>query len=87
MIRTNLSTRPFYNVRAVQVTLGVLAALVLAVTLFNVIQIVRLVSAQRTLGANADAAETEAARLRATAAGIRAQINPTELATVADAAR
>ena len=87
MLRTNLSTRPFYNVRAVRMTLGVIAALVIVVTLFNLIQIVRLTASQRSLGARAAAAEDEAMQLRAGAAEIRAQINPEELAVVADAAR
>jgi Tfp pilus assembly protein PilN len=87
MIRTNLSTKPFYNVRAVQVVIGAVAALVLAITLFNVIEIVSLISAQQTLGANADEAEREAARLRNEAVRIRGQINPRELQTVASAAR
>ena len=87
MLRTNLSTRPFYNVRAVQVILGAFAILVLAVTLFNVIEIVRLGSSQRTLGARAAAAEAEATRLRGEAAQVRSQINPEELRVVADAAR
>jgi hypothetical protein len=87
MLQTNLSTRPFYNVRAVQVLLGLLAILVIAITLFNVVQIIRLTASQRTLGASAAQAEDEAARLRAEAGRIRAQINPEELAVVADAAR
>jgi Tfp pilus assembly protein PilN len=87
MIRTNLSTRPFYNVRAVQVTLSTLAAIVLGITLFNVIRIVALLTSQQTLGATADDAEREAARLRSEATRIRAQINPAELQTVATAAR
>jgi Tfp pilus assembly protein PilN len=87
MIRTNLSTRPFYNVRAVQVTLSTLAAVVLGITLFNVIRIVALLTSQQTLGATADDAEREAARLRSEASRIRAQINPAELQTVATAAR
>jgi Tfp pilus assembly protein PilN len=87
MLRTNLSTRPFYNVRAVRMALGVIAAIVIVVTLFNLIQIVRLTTSQRTLGARAAAAEDEAAKLRAEAAEIRGQINPEELAVVADAAR
>ena len=33
MLRTNLSTRPFYNIRAVQVALGALALLVAVMTL------------------------------------------------------
>ena len=87
MLRTNLSTRPFYNVRAVQVALSTLAAIVLGITLFNAIRIVTLMTSQQTLGANADEAEREAARLLADASRIRAQINPTELETVANAAR
>jgi Tfp pilus assembly protein PilN len=87
MIRTNLSTRPFYNVRAVQVALSTLAAVVLGITLFNVIRVVTLMTSQQTLGANADAAEREATRLRSEASRVRAQINPTELENVADAAR
>jgi Tfp pilus assembly protein PilN len=87
MIRTNLSTKPFYNVRAVQIAIGALATVVLAITLFNVYEIVRLVAAQQTLGVNADEAEREAARLRGEATRIRGQINPRELQTVASAAR
>lgn len=87
MLRTNLSTRPFYNVRAVQVALGAAAAVVLGLTLFNAIQLVRLTASQYTLGARAGEAEREATRLRAEAARIRAQINPQELQVVADAAR
>jgi Tfp pilus assembly protein PilN len=87
MIRTNLSTRPFYNVRAVQVGLSTLAAIVLGITLFNVIRIMTLLTSQQSLGATADDAEREAARLRSEASRIRAQINPVELQTVASAAR
>jgi Tfp pilus assembly protein PilN len=87
MLRTNLSTRPFYNERAVQLALGLVAILVLAVTAFNVLQLVRLNASQRTLGAHAAESESEAARLRQEAAAIRAQINTKDLETVANAAR
>ena len=87
MLRTNLSTRPFYNVRAVQLVLGLFAGLVLAVTLFNVVQIIRLTASQRSLGSSASQAEAEAQRLRGEAARVRAQINPQELKIVANAAR
>jgi hypothetical protein len=86
MIRTNLSTRPFYNVRAVRAVIGALAALVVAFTLFNAIQIVRLSASQRTVGAEAIDAEDEAERLRAEAVRIRSQIDPDELETVVEAA-
>jgi Tfp pilus assembly protein PilN len=87
MLRTNLSTRPFYNERAVQVMLVAATVIVLAVTGFNAVQLVRLTGSQRSLGAHAAESEQEAARLRTEAAAIRAQINPKELETVANAAR
>jgi Tfp pilus assembly protein PilN len=87
MLRTNLSTRPFYNERAVKVALAALAIVILAVTAFNAIELIRLTSSQRALGARAADSEAEAARLRTQAIAIRAQINPKELETVANAAR
>jgi hypothetical protein len=87
MLRTNLSTRPFYNVRAVRAVLGLFALVVIAFTLVNVLQLVRLSARQRTLSADAVRAETEAARLRAQAAGFRARIDPRELASVSADAR
>jgi Tfp pilus assembly protein PilN len=87
MLKTNLATRPFYNLRAVRALLGAVALLVLAVTLFNAVQLVRLTASQYTLGARAAEAEREAARLRADAVRIRSQINPQELEVVANAAR
>jgi len=87
MLRTNLATRPFYNERAVQLALAAAAIVVLAVTAFNVGELIRLSGSQRTLGASAVQSEQEAARLRREAATIRAQINTKELETVANAAR
>lgn len=87
MLQINLGTRPFYNVRAVQIVLGAVTALVIGLTLFNVVQTVRLAYSQYTLGASAAEAEAEAERLRSEATRIRSQINPQELAVVASAAR
>lgn len=87
MLRTNLSTRPFYNVRAVRALLGLVALLVAGFTLFNVVQLVRLSATQRTLSADAVRAETDAARLRADAVRLRGQIDPRELALVSADAR
>ncbi|MBI2187451.1 MAG: hypothetical protein HYU37_10110 [Acidobacteria bacterium] len=87
MLRTNLSMRPFYNLRAVRALLAAVALIAAAFTLFNAVQLVRLTASQYTLGARAAEAEREAARLRAEAARIRGQINPQELAVVANAAR
>ena len=44
MIRTNLSTRPFYNARAVHALLGLFAVVVIAMTAYNAVQLVRLAS-------------------------------------------
>ena len=68
MIRTNLSTRPFYNERAVQMVLAAVAVVVLAITAFNAVQLIRLTASQRALGAHAVESEQEAARLRTQAA-------------------
>ncbi len=87
MIRTNLSTRPFYNARAVNALLALAGALVLAFTVYNVVQLVRLTGSQRTLGARAAEAEREAGRLRADAVGILARVDQKELAVVDRAAR
>jgi hypothetical protein len=86
MLRTNLSTRPFYNARAVRLALGAAAVLVVGLTLFNAGEIVRLLASQRTLGERAATAEAEARRLQSTAAALRARINPEELRVVAAAA-
>ena len=42
MLRTNLSTRPFYNERAVHVCLALSAILVVALTVFNLWEIYSL---------------------------------------------
>lgn len=87
MLRTNLSTRPFYNMRAVQMALGALALLVIALTLFNAFELIRQGTRQRALGAREVEAQAESTRLRSDASRIRAQINPKELETVAASAR
>jgi Tfp pilus assembly protein PilN len=42
MLRPNLATRPFYNERLVHVVLAIIAGLVVAITLINVVQVVKL---------------------------------------------
>jgi hypothetical protein len=87
MLRTNLSTRPFYNIRAVQVTLGALALLVAVLTVINLVQLVRLTASERALGARAQQAENDAQKFRDDARRIRAQIDAKELNEVAAAAQ
>jgi hypothetical protein len=87
MLRTNLSTRPFYNTRAARTGLIGVGAIVAVLTLVNVFQILRLTSSLSTLGASESSARSEAARLGREATRIRSQINQEELEVVAAAAR
>src|SRR5918994_375640 len=87
MLRTNLSTRPFYNERGVHGVLGVLALVVVALTIFNLTQIVLLTRRQSSLSSQAAAADTRAAELRASAARTRQAINTKQLDSISSAAR
>lgn len=87
MLRANLSTRPFYNERALHGVLGAAAAIVAVLTIFNLTQIVLLTGRQSSLGSEADAAETRAADLRAQAVRTRQAINAKELESISGAAR
>lgn len=87
MLRTNLSTRPFYNERAVHAVLTLVAILVLAVTVFNVTRIVRLSRLNTDLSTGAARDQAEAERLAGEAGAVRRAIDQKELAAVAYAAR
>ena len=87
MLRTNLSTRPFYNMRAVHLALGALALVVATMTIVNIVQLVRLTTSERTLGARAQQDEQQAQQLRDDARRIRSQIDAKELNQVAAAAQ
>ena len=87
MLRTNLSTRPFYNVRAVRAIILGLSVFVGLATVYNVIELARLTTQQRGLSADAVSAENEAGRLTREAAQVRGRIDQTEIDAVAAAAR
>ena len=86
MLRTNLSTRPFYNERAVTAALAVVAVVVLAFTVLNVTRLVALSRRQATIGAAAEQAERRARDLRQKAAAARGSVDQARLAAVAAAA-
>jgi len=65
MLRTNLSTRPFYNTRVVRAALLALVVVAAGLTIYNAVRIVALLSSQSTLGANQAAARRESERLAA----------------------
>jgi hypothetical protein len=78
----NLSTSPFYNDRLVRVVLGLLTLLVLGLTAFNVVQVLRLKSRDAEVRSQAERAEADAGRLRSQAASIRETINRDQLSAV-----
>ena len=87
MLRTNLSTRPFYNERAVHAVLALVGVVVLALTVFNASRIVSLSKRHTELNGRAQAAETRSRELRAAALQIRRGINTKEIEALATAAR
>lgn len=86
MLTTNLSTRPFYNERAVRTAISVVLVLVLLLTAFSVFRALSLRGEEQALSARATQALSEAERLRADANRMMAQIDPKELAAVSEAA-
>ena len=87
MLRTNLSTRPFYNERGVHLLLMLLAVIVGALTLVNVFKVLQLSRQNTELSTSVNRDRAEADRLTRDAARIRRGINPDELKLVVNAAR
>lgn len=87
MLRTNLSTRPFYNERAVHVALALAALLVLAITALNAVRIVSLSRHNTELSSRTGNEQAEATRLTQAASAIRKTIDRDELELVVAAAR
>jgi hypothetical protein len=87
MLRTNLSTRPFYNERAVHVVLAIVAGLVLGLTIVNAVKVVELSKHSTELSTRVNRDRSEAERLIYEAGRIRRGINQNELAVVVSGAR
>ena len=87
MIRTNLSTRPFYNERAVSIGLIVLTVLVVAATAYNVSRILRYSSSDTRLATQASRDEARAADLRQQATRLRATVDPHQVEIASAGAR
>jgi Tfp pilus assembly protein PilN len=79
MIRTNLSTKPFYNERRVQTLLLIVAVLVVAATAFNVSRVVRYSRSDTRLATQAARDEARAEDLRRQAARLRASVDPRQV--------
>jgi Tfp pilus assembly protein PilN len=87
MLRANLSTRPFYNERAVHVVLALIAGLVLGLTIINAVKVVELSKHSTELSSRVGRDRSEAERLVREASRIRRGINQNELAVVVAGAR
>ena len=87
MLRTNLSTRPFYNERGVHLVIGLVAILLVALTAWNVYRVVTLSRANTELSSRVNQDHAEAEQLRKMATDIRRRINQEELQQVVSAAR
>ena len=79
MIRTNLSTRPFYNERAVHLWLAAVAVVVVAATAFNVSRVIRYSRSDTQLATQASRDEARANDLRQQAARLRASVDPRKI--------
>jgi Tfp pilus assembly protein PilN len=75
MIRSNLSTRPFYNERAIRLWLLLGVVVVAAATLFNVARISRYSGTNTELAAQAARDEAREAELRAAATKLRGTVD------------
>ena len=87
MIRTNLSTRPFYNARLVTGGVAVLALLVLAATAFNVSRAMTYAGTNTELAAQASQDESTARDLIATATKLRATVDARQIEAASAEAR
>ena len=87
MLRTNLSTRPFYNDRAVKTLLVVAALLTLGLTLFNAAEILQLQGQTRDARETIARNDLQSRELRAKAADIRRSVDAAKLTAVQTAAR
>lgn len=87
MLRGNLSTRPFYNERLVGLLLTLLGVVALAMTAFNVTQLVGLSSRRSQLRQEISADEQQAAKVRADAAAMQSSVDRTALVTLAGSTR
>jgi hypothetical protein len=87
MLRTNLSTRPFYNERAVHALLTAVGIVVLVLTVFNLYEIIVLSREQSDLANKASVSETRARELRTHAVQLRQGLDPKQLDAISGEAR
>jgi hypothetical protein len=87
MLRTNLSTRPFYNERAVHAIAGALALVLVAITAWQVSRVIQLSRTKTELNAAIKRDTNEIEHRTREAEQIRRGLNQVQLAAVATAAK
>jgi hypothetical protein len=87
MLRGNLATRPFYNERLVVLLLALLGVVALAMTTFNVTQLMSLSARRSELRQEISADEQQAAKVRTDAAALQSSVDRTGLMTLAGSTR
>ena len=87
MLRTNLSTRPFYNERAIHAVAAAIAIVVLAITVWQAARVIRLSAYKTELNSAIGRDRNEVERLGGEAAAIRRGLDQKELAVIAAAAK
>ena len=87
MLRANLSTRPFYNERAVHVVAALVGILVLAVTAWQVTRVIRLSREKTELNTAIARDRNEAQAAARQAQQVRAGVDPKQLGALSAAAK
>lgn len=87
MLRTNLSTRPFYNTRLVRIGLIAIGVVAVGLTVFNAVELWRLQRANRELAQLVGDNENQARDLRQKARTVQQSIDRSQLLLVDAAAR
>lgn len=87
MLRGNLSTRPFYNERLVSFVIALVGIVVLALTAFNLSQLLSLSSQRSELRAKIARDRNEAARISSDAATLDRTVNRGMLQVLAGSTR
>ena len=87
MLRTNLSTRPFYNERIIHIAIGAAAVLVLALTAVNVFRMITLSRQNTELSSRINSDHADAEQFSKMATDILRRVDKAELQLIVDSAR
>jgi Tfp pilus assembly protein PilN len=87
MIRTNLSTRPFYNERVVSLWLALFIVLAAAATIFNTTRVLRYSHSDTEQGTSASRDESRASELRRSATKLRSSVDAKQIERASNEAR